>query len=236
MKTYILTLFLLIGAAVASAQSKNFIDRPYLKTQASVDTLITPDRIHLTIVLSEEDSRNRKSTEELERDMIKVLKKIGIDLEEDLTVADFDSDFRKYFLSSKKVLKTKIYRLIIKDAKTLSQVFTGLEDEGISNVSILKTEYSKEDELLLDLKKKAVLQAQANAQTMTEALGQSLGKAIFIRDSHNRFFANAEMSQVMKGMNYGLQMESDEVSKSLDKIGFQDLKFETNVNVYFAID
>ncbi len=236
MKTYIFTLFFLIGTAVASAQSKNFIDRPYLETQASVDTLITPDRIHLTIVLSEEDSRNRKSTEELERDMIKVLKRIGIDLEDDLTVADFDSDFRKYFLSSKKILKTKIYRLIVKDAKTLSQVFTGLEEQDISNVSIFKTEYSKEDELLLNLKKKAVLKAQANARTMTETLGQSLGKAIFIRDSHNRFFANADAVQMLRGQVSGLEMKSDNINQALENINFQDLRFETNVSVYFAID
>ncbi|ARN78206.1 hypothetical protein BST97_09495 [Nonlabens spongiae] len=232
MKTYMLTLFLLIGTAVTSAQSKNFIDRPYLETQASVDTLITPDRIHLTIVLSEEDSRNRKSTEELERDMIKVLKKIGIDIEEDLTVADFDSDFRKYFLSSKKVLKTKIYRLIVKDAKTLGQVFTGLEEEDISNVSIFKTEYSKEDELLLDLKKKAVLKAQANARTMTEALGQTLGKAIFIRD--NVTYPQRSWRPMDAPL---MKAETISISTSqAENINFQDLRFETNVNVYFAID
>ena len=232
MKTYMLTLLLLIGIAAASAQSKNFIDRPYLETQASVDTLITPDRIHLTIVLSEEESRNRKSTEELERDMIKVLKKIGIDLEEDLTVADFDSDFRKYFLSSKKVLKTKIYRLIVKDAKTLSQVFTGLEDKDISNVSIYKTEYSKKEELLLDLKKKAVIKAQKNARAMTAALGQTLGKAIFIRDNvtyPQRSWRPSD-APMMKAETSLVNTNQEE------NISFQDLKFETNVSVYFALD
>lgn len=110
-----------------------------------VDTLITPDKIYLIIILTEEDNRNRKSTEDLEASMFRVLKSLSINLEKSLSVIDYSSEFKKYFLAGQKVLKTKMYSLILKDAQTVGKVMAGLEREEISKVSISKTEYSKSE-------------------------------------------------------------------------------------------
>jgi hypothetical protein len=85
-----LGLLLIIGFLTfqSHSQTKNFIDQPFLETIAEVDTLVTPDKIHLMIILNEEDNRNRKSTEELEASMFKVLKSLSIDLEKSLSVVD----------------------------------------------------------------------------------------------------------------------------------------------------
>ena len=48
------------------SQEKNFIDLPYLETSAKCDTLVTPDRIFLKIVISEKDTKGKISVEELE--------------------------------------------------------------------------------------------------------------------------------------------------------------------------
>ena len=49
--TYLL-LFTIISNT-AFAQSKNFIDQPYLKTTVKVDTVIVPDQIVMSIYLNE---------------------------------------------------------------------------------------------------------------------------------------------------------------------------------------
>lgn len=94
-------LLILIGFITIQtfAQNKNFIDQPFLETIAEIDTLVTPDKIHLVIMLNEEDNRNRKSTEELEASMLRVLNSLKIDLEKNLSLLDYSSDFKKYFLS-----------------------------------------------------------------------------------------------------------------------------------------
>ena len=38
---------------------KNFLDQPYIETSAKEDTLVTPDRIYLSITISEADSKNK---------------------------------------------------------------------------------------------------------------------------------------------------------------------------------
>lgn len=218
------------------AQSKNFIDQPFLETVAEIDTLVVPDKIHLVIILNEEDNRNRKSTEELEASMLRVLNSLKIDLEKNLSLLDYSSDFKKYFLSGQKVLKTKMYSLVVNEAQTVGKVMGGLEREEISNVSISKTEYSKSDQLLLNLKAKAISKAKQNAEKMVEPLNQKIGKAIYISDLETESITSQLQGKVagvqIRGYSsiYGSRAQEDIV------IDFEKMKFSTKVKVKFIIE
>ncbi len=172
MKKSILLTGILFLSTISYSQTKNFIDKPYLETEVEIDSLVIPDRIYMTIILNESDNRNKKSTEELENLMQQALKTLNIDTQKDLSLLDFNSNFKKYFLSDKKVLKTKMYSLLVRDAVTAGKVLAKLESSGISNISIEKTEYSKAEQLLLDLKSKAILKAKQNAESMLNPLNQ----------------------------------------------------------------
>lgn len=231
-------LLILIGFITIQtfAQNKNFIDQPFLETIAEIDTLVTPDKIHLVIMLNEEDNRNRKSTEELEASMLRVLNSLKIDLEKNLSLLDYSSDFKKYFLSGQKILKTKMYSLIVNDAKTVGKVMAGLEREEISNVSITKTEYSESDQLLLNLKAKAILKAKKNAEKMVQPLNQKIGKAIYISDLETASITSQLQGKVagvqIRGYSsiYGSRAKEDIV------IDFEKMKFSTKVKVKFIIE
>lgn len=233
-----LGLLIIIGFLTLQSysQTKNFIDQPFLETIAEIDTLVTPDKIHLVIMLNEEDNRNRKSTEELEASMLRVLKSLKIDLKKNLSVLDYSSDFKKYFLSGQKILKTKMYSLIVNDAQTVGKVMAGLEREEISNVSITKTEYSKSDQLLLDLKSKAILKAKQNSEKMVEPLNQKVGKAIYISDLETESITSQLQGKVagvqIRGYSsiYGSRAQEDIV------IDFEKMKFSSKVKVKFIIE
>src|SRR5687768_10885620 len=134
--------FVALQAFPALAQ-KNFVDQPYVETSAQVDTLVTPDRIYLNILLTEKDTKGRISLEELELRMANALKNIGINIEQDLTLNDFASNFKQYLLKQQDILKSKLYSLLVKDAQTAGKVILALEGIDISNVHLNKTEYSK---------------------------------------------------------------------------------------------
>ncbi|WP_025743310.1 SIMPL domain-containing protein [Aquimarina pacifica] len=235
MKKVILILLVFITMPTF-AQNKNFIDQPFLETIAEIDTLVTPDKIRLVILLNEEDNRNRKSTEELEVSMLRVLNSLKIDLEKSLSVLDYSSDFKKYFLGGQKVLKTKMYSLIVNDAETVGKVMAGLEREEISNVSINKTEYSKSDLLLLDLKTKAISKAKQNAKKMVEPLDQIVGKAIYISDLESESIKSQLHGKVagvqIRGYSsiYGNRAKEDII------IDFEKMKFVAKVKVKFIIE
>ncbi len=233
MKKLFITILILIFSKSFS-QNKNFIDQPFLETEVEVDSLIIPDRIYLTIILNESDNRNKKSTEELEISMDRTLKSLNIDTEKDLSLLDFNSDFKKYFLSGQNVLKTKMYSLLVRDASTAGKVLAELEKVEISNVSIEKTEYSKADALILDLKSKAILKSKKYAESMTKPLNQKVGKAIYISDLNS-------ISNQLQGKAAGVQIRGASSiygSRAIEPIAieFNKIKFTSKVNVKFIIE
>ena len=89
------------------AQTKTFIDQPYIEVAGNADTMVIPDEIFIKIEISEADTKNKTSVEELERKMYDALKAMGIDVEKNLTTSDMASNFKNYFLRGKQVLKSK---------------------------------------------------------------------------------------------------------------------------------
>ena len=217
------------------SQTKNFIDLPYIETSAKVDTLVTPDRIFLTILITEKDTKNRTSVEELESKMNLKLKSLGIITEKQLTLNDLTSNYKKYFLKQQEILKTKSYSLVVYDAKTASKVIAALEEEEISNVSLEKTEYSKTEQLLLLLKGKAIVKAKNTAVALTKPLNQKVGNTIYISDS------NSSVSNMLSGRVPGVQirgfanMNAESDYDPID-VAFDKIKIETQINVNFKLE
>ncbi len=133
MKRLKLTAIFILAVLVGHSQTKNFLDQPYLEVAGSADTLATPNEIYIKITISEKDTKDRTSVEELEQKMYDALKTVGIDVDKNLTTSDMASNFKFYFLRNKDVMKSKQYILKVSDAITASKVFIELE-----NLRILK--------------------------------------------------------------------------------------------------
>ena len=190
MKLNLLSFCLLFSFAVGTAQNKNFLDVPYLETSARVDTLVTPDKIYLNITITEKDSKGKKSVEEQENKMAQAFRGLGIDLDKQLFIKDLSSNFKKYFLRGKDVLKSKRFSLLVYSGKQAGEALQALEKLDIANVYMEKTEYSKMEALELDLKSRAVAKAKKKAAALTKPLGQSVGQALHILDNSSPYYQN----------------------------------------------
>ena len=226
---FLITLFLIISSLTSYGQSKNFIDQPYLETTARVDTLVIPDRIYLSILITEEDTKGKTSVEKLENKMADKLKALGIDIEKQLTLTDLGSNFKKYFLRKVDVQKDKEYSLLVYDAVTAGRVIMGLESIGISNLNVTKTEYSSLEKLKIDLRKRAVGAAKTQAEAMVLPLDQKLGHALFISD------LNTGVQNRMAERMVRVQMSKETDIDQPIEIEFEKIKVESTVNVKFAI-
>ncbi|MBB1574487.1 MAG: SIMPL domain-containing protein [Flavobacteriaceae bacterium] len=219
-----------------SAQ-KNFLDQPYIEVSASVDTLVVPDRIYVSITLNEADSKNKKSVEEQEKQLETILKKLKINTDKDLSVLGYSSDFKKYFLKGQSILKTKKFSLLVRDAYTLGNVLISLEEAGISNTEVEKVEYSKSKELLLELKSEAVKRSRITADKLVKPLNQKAGKALYISDTNYGGIEDYEYATVgniaLQEMDYKKESASEEFLRKLD---FQKIKFSTTVYVKYQLD
>jgi len=223
-------LFLLLTIAV-KAQTKNFLDVPYLETSAKIDTLVTPDKIYLNITIKEKDSKGKKSVEEQENKMAQRLKSLGIDLDKQLVIKDLSSNFKKYFLKQKDVLKSKQYSLLVYDGLTAGKVMAALESLAISNAYLEKTQYSKMDDLEIILKSRAIKKAKRKADAFTKPLGQSIGAAIHIVDNSQPYYPRQNYGRMaMNAKSY----EMDARQEPLD-VDFEKIRVESTVNVKFKL-
>lgn len=230
MKAYLTIAIIIAGTFVGFTQTKNFIDQPYLETTAKVDSLVQPDRIYVYILIQEKDDRNKTSLESQEQLLTEVLENLNIDLKKQLKIEDLASNFKKYFLRKKSVLKSKAFELVVYDGLTASKVLIHLEAEGISNVQLTKTEYSKTEALKMTLRSKAILKAKAQATALVSPLDQQLGKAIFISD---KYYNNSSYPR-----NGLLRMEytTDRKLAAPIDVEFSGIKIECEVMVRFTIN
>lgn len=231
----IFKLLLLLVPISALAQEKNFIDQPYLEISTKVDTTVIPDRIYISIIIKESDSKGKKSTEELEKLLINKLEQLNIDTKKNLSLINYSSNYKNYFLKSQDILKSKHYNLITPDAITAGEVLYELESIGISNIYIEKTEYSRKEELESELNSKAILKAKKNALRLLIPINQKVGKALFISNTTNSNFIKALQSRI-PGMNVSAGSGTPGNSKKVTEIEFEKIKFETSILVRFAIE
>ena len=67
----------------------------YIQVNGRAEKEITPDEFYLQVVINERDSKGRISVESQQRDMIAALRKLGVDVEKQLKVANLSSEFFK---------------------------------------------------------------------------------------------------------------------------------------------
>lgn len=187
-----IVILLALITSLAYGQEQNFLEKPYYRTQVNADTLVVPDKIYLQIALSEKDSREKKSTEELYNKMIQSLQVAKIDIQKQLSVYGMSSTY------DKKIFKTNInkaenYELLVPDAATALNVIALLEKNGISNVRVNRKEYSQSDRVLQLLREKALKKAKYEAESLMKVVGQGIGKVLSIQEYNHTYLKGSAM-------------------------------------------
>lgn len=234
MKKISLTVLCIIAVIYGQTQTKNFLDQPYVEVAGSADTLVTPNEIFIKINISEKDTKDKTSVEELETKMYNALKVLGIDVDKNLTTADMASNFKTYLLKSKDILKSKQYILKVNDAITATKVFSELENLEISNTSIERVNYSELENIKNQMRSKAVENARARAIALTKPLNQSVGSAIHIADNEIYNNNNPSRGELQEIVVIGYSSKGKR-SVEPPNIEFEKIKVATNINVKFIL-
>ena len=170
------------------------------------------------------------SDEILERDMIAALKRLGVNVEKQLKVANLSSEFFKKNTS----VATAKYQLQLGSAAEVSKVWQALDNLGISNVSILKVSHSKIDQYKEQVRVEAMQNAKQSAQTLAQAIGQSVGKCFYIYDSNNNvmpvFYDNMAVMRSAKAAGLAEDAAADE------PLDFKTIKLQYNVQAKFVLE
>ena len=155
--------------------------QPYIDINATVEREVTPNELYLQITISEKDYKGKKTLEEMQDAMIGVLEINRIDIPECLTLSYMGSEISYKTFSKNMIAKTEAtYLLKLNDATTMQNVIASLEERQISDIELVRTKYTGEKELKAEMGVEAMQQAKAEAQILTGAIEQEIGKAINI--------------------------------------------------------
>ena len=239
MKHFIVGFLLMISLTGFSQNGeKNFIDQNYIEVTGKAEMDIVPDMIYLKIVLSEKDNKNKQSLDEIDKSMIDKLTEIGVDVSKNLSVKDFVSNFKSYWISKTDVILTKQYQLIVHGTKTLQKVYFEFQKLGISNMTIDKLDHSKIEQYRKEVKINAIKAAKDKAESLTNSINQTIGKALYIQEIDN---ANPYLSNALQGRLAGVNVHIRETSSnfasesSMPEIEFEKINLQYSILVRFEI-
>lgn len=231
MKAKLIILLLIFTSATYAQQGKNFIDQPYMEVTGKAELEIIPDEIYLKIRINELDNKAKQSLEELEKSMIKTLKAIGVNIEKELAIIDFSSNFRSYLLRKNSILTSKDYQLLLHNGQTTARVFIELEKIGISNISIEKVGHSKIEALQNKVKVMAIIAAKEKAKLLAAGINQSIGNALYVQEMGSGYYPRVQRAGNIMMKSFA---EADMV-ESIPEIEFEKIKLEYSILVRFEL-
>ncbi|MEP5611389.1 MAG: SIMPL domain-containing protein [Cyclobacteriaceae bacterium] len=227
MKKVFLVLTLFSSCFAFSQEKANIHNVPYIEVTGEGKVEVSPNEVYLSIFINEED-RGKSSMEKLERDMLSKLEGLGVDVEKQVKVLNFNSGFRNRVLGQK-INTSKRYELMLKETKRVPAVFVELEKLGISNIYVSRVDHSGREKLELDVKVAAVRSAKEKAVRMLEELGKTVGDPLYIQERNNGYYPQNDVA--MRGAsNFSVQEES---APDLD---FRTITLRYSVQVRFSID
>ena len=226
---FLLTILLLSTSSFSQNGQKNFIDQPYIEVTEQVETEITPNEIYLRIVLNENDKKGRISIEKQENQMLAKLKLCDINIDEQLSVEDFDGFYKRKFLGGNQLTKTKRYQLLVYDGKSLGEVYQKLDEIDISNISIIRVDHSEMESLKRGTKIKALKAAKHKAEDYAKAINQNIGKALFIQESSN-------LSHVSNMLSYSSNSKRYASEEAINDLDFKKIIIKETVLARFILN
>ena len=229
MKRFILAAAVALLALPAAAQVQEAFPS-YIQVNGRAEREIAPDEFYLQIVINERYSKGKVSVESQQRDMIAALKRLGVNVEKQLKVANLSSEFFKKNTS----VATAKYQLQLGSSAEVGKVWQALDGLGISNVSILKVSHSQLERYKSEVRVEAMRNAKQNAATLAEAIGQTIGKCFYVYDSNNDvmpvFYNNMAVMRSAKAF------DAAEAAAKEEPLDFKTIKLQYSVQAKFVLE
>lgn len=229
MKKLLLLFGLLIGAGAMAQQSQQ-VNNVSVVGEGSVtavpDNVVISARVeHTGDSAQEVKSQNDKVIS----DLLVYLKEFGIPSENVKTEYLRLRKEQNYNTKEEYYAANQALSIRVEDMDSYEELMGGLLDKGLNRIDGISFETSKQDELQIEARKKAVIDAKEKAQQYAQALGQKIGPAIEIRET------GASGPQPILRAASVMSAQAGYESGSGPQIAPGELEITTRVNVSFLL-
>lgn len=223
------TAFVLIALSVSAQQTETFPS--YIEVNGVAEREVAPNEIYLSITINERDSKGKISIDEQQRDMVAVLKKLGVKPAEQLKMLDLTSS---YFKRGNALAKAQ-YELKLSSAVEVARVWRALDELGISQVTVQKVSHTDIETFKKEVRADAMRAARDNARALAEAIDQKAGKCFWIADYSSPVRTTYAVAN-MKAR--GVMEESASFDAMVEEEGleFQTINLQHRVQAKFVLE
>ena len=169
-----------------------------------------------------EDYKTKVPLAEIEDNLIKTLRKAGIE-KEDVKVRNIGNYWRQ---QGKEFLFSKQLEVEIHDFSKINDLVNLVDAKGIRNMSIGELRHSKMKEFQNQVKVDALKNAREKAEVLVESIGEELGEVISISETSDGFVRPYAAGAMM--------MRSDEMAKEINRSN-SEYHLEYQVSATFRI-
>ena len=216
---------------VCPALSAQVSEKDHIEVVGRAEKKVKPDEIILNIVIDESDIQRNRTLNNLEKKIVDKLKQLDIDVQKDFVVNDLSSNLQKYLLKKDDNLMRKEYELTTSSAQQAAQVMIALGEMGVSKITVSSVNCSNIEEQRREVNIMAIQNAKMRATELTAAIGQEIGKAIYIYEVEYGY-----ARQNTRMMKNALVLEESALEDTyISNLDFEDIIIEGRVNVRFEL-
>jgi len=232
----IFPLALIVIFATVGVFAQTPTERRVIEVTGSAEMLVTPNEFTFKITLLERIEDKKKITIETQEANLKnELGKIGVDVTKDLTVFDLTSVYVSQ-KRTKDTLSAKDYRLKLKDLEQIGRLQEIADRLNISRLDLVEATHSELPRFRRETKIEATKAAKIKGEYMLGAIGERIGKAVFIKeienDEDNGYQSNLRSVNLSSNSN----MSVVNLQESSNKLGFSQIKIRYEVLARFEIE
>lgn len=229
---FILTIIITTTLPISAQETKEPVRT--IEVKGSADMEIEPDELLLVVGIQEyweeefeentepEDYKTKVPLAEIEDDLIKKLRQVGID-KADVKTRNVGNYWRR---QGKEFLFSKQLEIELRDFSKINDLIDLLDAKGIRNMNISELRHSKMEQYKNQVKVEALQNAREKAAVLVESLGEELGEVISI----------TEMSSGFVRPMHGAEMMARSVEMQQERIDqIQNIELEYEVQATFRI-
>jgi uncharacterized protein len=234
---YIFLLMVAVCFITATAFAQTSTEKRVIEVTGSAEILVTPNEFTFKITLLERIENKQKLTIEMQEAKLKEeLRSLGVDVQKDLTIFDLTS----VYISRKKTkdtLGSKDYRLKLKDLAKIEKLQEIADRLNIANLDLIEATHSELTTFRKDTKMEALKAAKAKAEYMLGAIGERVGKSVFIQEIPDENSPRSISSGLlMSNSNIASNIRTSDSQDSDTTLSFSKIKLRYSVLARFEIE
>jgi hypothetical protein len=232
MKRTALALILLFSVLTIYSQEYTKENIRYVEVNGKAEKEFVPDQIYTKLVITEADTKGKKSLEKIEREFFKDLANAGIDPQKNITISDMQSDLEKFLLRKDNIAATREYIIMVTSSGQLAELFGILKQHELTDITVTHAKLSDPESAGRQLIKEAAENARKNAEAIAAGLGQQLGKAIYAQ-SYSGFQGQLFVNTASRSLK---TQEMVAMDSSYELPDFRKIKLTHSVTVRFELE